>query len=68
MTPYEFIDTLLATASNSIIEILRALSQSDIRQIDPQKIAMLGQLIADSGRVVVDLARIIISFMEALKA
>ena len=68
MTPYEFIDTLLATASNSIIEILRALSQFDIRQIDPQKIAMLGQLIADSGRVVVDLARIIISFMEALKA
>lgn len=68
MTPYEFIDTLLATTSNSIYEILDALSKFDIRQIDPQKIAMLGQLIADSGRVVVDLARIIISFMEALKA
>ena len=57
MTPYEFIDTLLATTSNSIFEILDALSKFDIRQIDPQKIAMLGQLFADSGRVVVDLAR-----------
>ena len=68
MTPYEFIDTLLTTTSNSIYEILDALSKFDIRQIDPQKIAMFGQLFADSGRVVVDLARIIISFMEALKA
>lgn len=53
--------------ANATVQLVTMISKINIMEVNPQKLAMLGQLIADSGRVVVDLARIIISILEALK-
>ena len=64
MTPFYPIFEALANATVSLVTMI---SKINIMEVNPQKLAMLGQLVADSGRVVIDLARIIISILEALK-
>ena len=64
MTPFY---PILEAIYNALVQFITMISKINIMEVNPQKLAMLGQLIADSGRVVVDLARIIISILEALK-
>lgn len=64
MTPFY---PILEAAANALVQFITMISKINIMEVNPQKLAMLGQLIADCGRVVVDLARIIISILEALK-
>ena len=64
MTPFYPIFEALA---NALAQLITMISKINIMEVNPQKLAMLGQLVADSGRVVIDLARIIISILEALK-
>ena len=64
MTPFE---PILEAIYNALVQFITMISKINIMEVNPQKLAMLGQLVADCGRVVVDLARIIISILEALK-
>lgn len=64
MTEFYVIFEALANATKDQIIMI---SQFDILAINPQKLAMLGQLFADCGRVVVDIAKIVISLIQAAK-
>lgn len=64
MTPFY---PILEAAANALAQLITMISKINIMEVNPQKLAMLGQLVADCGRGVVDLARIIISILEALK-
>ena len=50
----------MTTICNSIIAILTAISHIDITQIDQNKLAEMGQIIADSARVVYRFIEILI--------
>lgn len=43
---------LMTTICNSIIAILTAISQFDITLVDPQRLAMSAQVIADTARII----------------
>lgn len=53
-------EQLMTTICNSIIAILTAISHIDITQIDQNKLAEMGQIIADSARVVYRFIEILI--------
>ena len=45
-------EQIVQSMCNAIIVILTAVSQFDITKINPNKLAMLGQVVADAGRVI----------------